>query len=76
MIRKYWNNVSLFFLLTLVIVILLGSMQAVFAQPPGDPCPGGPPCNPDVPITGIEWLIALGAMLGIKRLYGSKRKSN
>ena len=38
--------------------------------------PGDPGGDPDVPITGIEILLALGGLLGIKKLYGSKRKSN
>jgi len=71
MIRKYWNNVSLFFLLTLAIVILVGSIQPVWAQP-GDPCPGGPPCNPDVPISGIEILLVLGGALGLRKFVKSK----
>jgi hypothetical protein len=38
--------------------------------------PGDPGGDPDVPITGIEILLALGGLLGIKKLYGSKRKPN
>ena len=34
---------------------------------PGDP-------TPPVPITGIEWLLAAGAALGIKKYLDSKRK--
>lgn len=41
---------------------------------PGNPCPGGPPCDPDVPITGIEWLIAAGGALGLKRFLNSRKK--
>lgn len=35
--------------------------------------PGDPGGDPDVPITGIEILIALGSFLGIKRFIGSKK---
>lgn len=49
-----------------VIIILFLVPGLLFAQP-GDP--GG---DPDVPITGIEILIALGGTLGIKKLIGNK----
>lgn len=54
-------------LITFIFIIL---SSIAWAQP-GDPCPGGPPCDPDVPITGIEWLLAAGAALGIKRFLSS-----
>jgi hypothetical protein len=69
------------FLVTIVVVlaigILVGSVQPVFGQPNGggNPCPGGLPCNPDVPITGIEFLLAGGAMLGLKEIV-RKFRSN
>jgi hypothetical protein len=72
MIRKYWNTISLFLLLTLAIVILLGALQPAWAQPPGDPCPF-PPCNPDVPISGIEILLAIGGFLGFRKFMNSKK---
>lgn len=58
-------------LITFIIILLLSSLA--WAQP-GDPCPGGPPCDPDVPITGIEWLLAAGAALGVKRFLNRKGK--
>jgi len=54
--------------LMITIVLAIG-IQMSFAQPPGDP--GG---NPDVPITGIEYLIGLGALLGIKKIMKSYSK--
>lgn len=72
MMRTYWKRVSLFFLLSLAIVILVGTMQPVMAQPGGNPCPF-PPCNPDVPISGIEILLALGGALGIRKFLTSKK---
>lgn len=47
-------------------IIMLMSASILLAQP-------GPPPDPDVPITGIEILLALGGALGIKRLMGSKK---
>lgn len=57
-------------LITFIFIIL---SSIAWAQP-GDPCPGGPPCDPDVPITGIEWLLAAGAALGMKRFLNSKKR--
>ena len=53
----------------LLIVIFLFLPGFLVAQP-GDP--GG---DPDVPITGIEILLALGGMLGIKRILNFNKKS-
>jgi len=58
-------------LITFIFVLLLSLVA--WAQP-GDPCPGGLPCDPDVPITGIEWLFAAGAALGIKKFLNSRNK--
>ncbi len=57
---------------TLLALALLCMPLLVSAQP-GDP--GG---DPDVPITGIEWLIGGGALLGARNLWArfkSSRKS-
>jgi hypothetical protein len=35
----------------------------------------GPPPDPDVPITGIEILLAIGGFLGIKKLLGKDKKN-
>ncbi|MBL7873725.1 MAG: hypothetical protein JNM78_19050 [Cyclobacteriaceae bacterium] len=35
--------------------------------------PGDPSADPDVPISGIEVLIALGGFLGVKSLYSKLR---
>ncbi len=55
-------------LLSLIVIFMITS-RVLFAQP-GDP--GG---DPDVPITGIEILLGLGGVLGVKRLMGVRRKS-
>ncbi|MBL7843339.1 MAG: hypothetical protein KF846_03555 [Cyclobacteriaceae bacterium] len=52
----------------LIIILLLIFSTSLWAQP-GDP--GG---DPDVPITGIEWLLAAGAALGVKRFLNSRKK--
>jgi hypothetical protein len=36
--------------------------------------PGDPSNDPDVPITGIEILIALGGVLGIRKFISSKQR--
>jgi hypothetical protein len=60
------------------IVILLMSYYS-YAQPCvcGDCllCPPPPPGNP-VPITGIEWLIGGGAILGVRQFLVSRKKEN
>jgi hypothetical protein len=61
--------------LTVVLVISLLCFVSLFcaAQPGGGGDPGG---GEPVPITGIEILVAIGGMLGIKRLMGSKKSKN
>lgn len=49
-----------------LILLLVGSTVAQ---------PGNPAGDPDVPITGIEILIALGGFLGVKKFL-SKKKTN
>jgi hypothetical protein len=41
---------------------------------PGDPCPN-PPCDPDVPISGIEILLLTGGALGVGKLLQQRKKS-
>ncbi|MBX2970350.1 MAG: hypothetical protein KF803_13355 [Cyclobacteriaceae bacterium] len=53
----------------LICLFLLLSV-VVWAQP-GDP--GG---NPDVPLTGVEWLLLAGGALGIKRFLSGRKKGN
>lgn len=53
----------------IIILFLVFTTSPLWAQPPGDP--GG---DPDVPITGIEWLLAAGAALGVKRFLNRKGK--
>ena len=55
-----------YFLLVISLVIPV----TVLSQPPG----GGPGTPPDVPISGIEWLILAGGALGIKRFLDNRKK--
>jgi len=73
---KDLKSCVVFFLLAITIMVLMGSTQSVYAQPGGggNPCPF-PPCNPDVPISGIEILLAAGGLLGAKRILGLNKKS-
>ena len=68
-------------LITLSFVLMMNVMA--FAQPPGGPPPGGggtggdPPCwDPEcVPIDGgIGFLIAAGAVLGVKKIRDYKKQ--
>lgn len=36
--------------------------------------PGDPGGDPDVPISGIEWLIVAGGIFGIRRVYNRLKK--
>lgn len=74
---KLFQRTRVFFLhLFVALLIVIGSSQAI-AQPGGggNPCPGGPPCNPHnpVPISGIEFLIGAGAIFGVKKLLSKSR---
>ena len=51
-----------------LITILLLIAFPMMAQPED------PSSDPDVPITGIEILISIGALLGIRKLIIDKRK--
>jgi hypothetical protein len=44
----------------------------VWAQP-GDPGGGQ---DPDIPISGIEWLLLAGGALGVKRFLSRKKEGN
>lgn len=49
-----------------LIALLLTFSFTVSAQP-------GPPDDPDVPITGIEILMGVGGLLGLRKLYSKGR---
>ena len=56
----------------IVFAILFAGTFQLFGQP------GDPQTDPDnaVPITGLEWLLAGGAALGVKKLLSSRKKSS
>lgn len=60
-------------LIGVVIVLTFLPVVATFAQYPTDPGGGQDPDNP-VPISGIEILIGLGALLGFKRFFSFKKR--
>lgn len=53
--------INLFFLM------LFSTSTYIFAQP-------GPPPDPDVPITGIEWLLVTGGIFGARKIYKRFKK--
>ena len=60
-------------LVVIAIIMVTAPLFPVLAQvippPAQDPCPGGEPCDPDVPITGIEWLLVAGGLFGARKIY-------
>ncbi|MBS1557192.1 MAG: hypothetical protein JST69_00580 [Bacteroidetes bacterium] len=58
----------------LILSLFIGVSITLSAQPGGGrPCPK-PPCPPPVPITGIEYLLGLGGLYGIKKLITDQKK--
>ena len=80
------TRIYLFLGKALTIAFVFGVNFMSFAQPPGGAPPGGqvpggtgPPCwDPNcVPIDGgIGFLIAAGAVMGVKKIRDHKRQSN
>lgn len=72
MIKKSLTNIFLSLLFTVTSIIFVGSLQQpAYAQP--DPCPN-PPCDGDVPISGIEWLLLAGGLFGAKKIQEAYKK--
>jgi hypothetical protein len=73
MMNKLFANFFMFLFVATAILMLVGITLPVFAQVGpgggGNPCPGGEPCNPEVPITGIEWLLVIGGLFGFRKIY-------
>lgn len=57
-------------ILNTLLILALFFMPAIVMAQPGDP--GG---DPDVPITGIEFLLGGGALLGVRHLIGRLKSS-
>lgn len=63
------------------LLLLVFSMSCLFLsaqpdteEPPGDPFNGDP--DQAVPITGLEWLLAGGCVLGLKRIIHSRKNGD
>lgn len=77
MIRRSFKGIVLPLVLVITSVIAVGNIQPAYAQTGpggGDPCPGGPPCNPDVPISGVEWLLLIGGIFGARMVRKTIKK--
>lgn len=59
------------FLRIIFSAVLCVLVITVYAQPG---LPGDPSGDPDVPITGIEILLAIGGILGLRRFLSSKQR--
>lgn len=61
--------------ITTLIVIFSGFCMIgyVQAQPGSNPGGGG---KPGVPITGVEWIVGAGALLGARKLYLNRKRSS
>jgi hypothetical protein len=57
--------------LRLYLVGMLSLFVATLEAQPGDP--GG---DPDVPISGVEWLIGAGGIYGIRKLMKKNKQSD
>jgi hypothetical protein len=59
---------------TLLILLLLisGSYRAL-AQPGSNPGGG---VKPGVPITGLEWVLGAGALIGARKMYNKHKRSS
>jgi hypothetical protein len=64
--RRVLNSGKKIFLCLALCVLVLN----VNAQP------GNPDGDPDVPISGIEILLAAGGLAGLRKWYVSRKKSN
>lgn len=61
-------KLNTFFLRIIFSAVLCALVVTGYAQP------GDPSNDPDVPITGIEILLALGGILGLRRFISSKQR--
>jgi len=65
------------FLRPVLILLFFLSSFSLFSQPPCPTCPpGDPPSDPDadVPITGIEVIVGVGALFGAKKYFDLRKK--
>jgi hypothetical protein len=57
----------------LALILFCFVLSSASAQPTGGDPNGG--SAPGVPITGIEYLIGLGGLYGLKKMLGPKKKT-
>lgn len=71
--KRFFANFLFLFCVVIALLILGGMSHQAFSQVGpgggGNPCPGGPPCDPEVPIAGIEWLLLIGGLFGFRRIF-------
>lgn len=76
--KKAFVNFLFFIGIVAALLIVAGISYPAFSQVGpgggGNPCPGGPPCDPEVPIAGIEWLLIIGGLFGFRRIFSKTRK--
>lgn len=59
-------------ILSILLFLLAGSYYAM-SQPGSNPGGG---VKPGVPITGIEWVLGAGALLGARKMYNRHKRSS
>lgn len=55
-----------------ILLFLLANGYFGVAQPGSNPGGGG---KPGVPISGIEWVLGAGALLGARKMYNKHKRS-
>jgi LPXTG-motif cell wall-anchored protein len=66
------SRLRLSFLVFCMLVLLVSCPRLSLAQP-GDPRTGDP--DSSVPLTGIEVLVGLGSLFGVKKIFESRKKN-
>jgi hypothetical protein len=57
----------------LILLLLIIASSFAIAQPGSGPGGG---VKPGVPITGIEWVLGAGALLGARKMYNKHKRSS
>ena len=77
--KKLFVNFLAYTCVIAALLIVAGYSYPLLAQVGpgggGNPCPGGEPCDPEVPIAGIEWLLLAGGLFGFRGIYKKFRKA-
>ena len=74
MIRKHLPKALFLSAIIVTSVVFVGSIPPAYGQNPPDNCPTGN-CDADnpAPITGIEWLLVAGGILGARKVHKNFR---